>query len=459
MRLRPPVVVAIALTQALLLLSPATASGPNIYTVAGTGAGADTGDGDQATEADIRLPRSVFPLAAGGYVFAEPFSHVVRLVNVDGIIATVAGDGTAGFAGDGGQASAARLNFVHGASPTSDGGLLLADTLNHRIRKVSATGVITTVAGTGVAGYSGDAGPATSAQINNPRGVAALAGGGFLIPDTNNHRIRRVSPEGTITTVAGTGIPGFSGEGGQAVAARLSLPFGVAPMADGGFLVVDTGNERIRRVSNGGTITTMAGNGQSGYEGDGLAATSTALNKPHNVAVQSDGGVLIADRSNERVRRVDGASFISTVAGTGMAGFGGDGGPAAAAAVNGPKAVTEISGGGILIADETNDRIRFVGSPVAPANTILPAVAAPPRIGRSVAAFAGGWTGTGPLISYHWLQCPRRGKASCTDIAGAVGKAYTPVPADVGSTLAVMVVASNAAGSAAAVSARSLIVR
>lgn len=453
------IVIGTVLMHAVPPLAPtAEASTANIYTTAGTGVGSDTGDGGQATEAQIRLPRSIFPVSPGGYIFAEPFSHIVRLVDVNGIITTVAGNGTAGFSGDGGSAKTASLNFVHSASPTSNGGFLLADTLNHRIRRVSSAGTITTVAGNGVAGYSGDGGAAMSAQINNPRGVVALADGGFLIADSNNHRIRRVSLNGTITTVAGTGIPGAAGDAGQATSAQLSLPFGVVPASDNGFLIVDTGNDRVRRVAGDGTIRTIAGNGSSGYNGDGIAATSASLNKPHNAAFQSDGGVLIADRSNERVRRVDAGGSISTLAGNGVAGFGGDGVAATDTHLNAPKAVTEIAGGSTLLADESNNRIRFVGTPVAPTSSILPTITGLPRTGQSLTAFAGGWRGTGPVIRYQWRRCPRR-NGTCSDIVAATGKTYAPVGADVGKTLLVRVSASNAAGTAEASSARSRVVR
>ncbi len=209
-----------------------------VLTAAGNGTRASTGDGKQATEASLNRPRSIFETSDGGFVWAEPFSNTVRKVGPDGIVVKIAGSGVAGYSGDGGQATAANLDFVHGAAPTADGGFLLADTDNERIRKVAANGIITTVAGTGTPGYSGDGGQAVAAQISGPRGVAALPDGGFLIPDTNNNRVRRVWPNGTITTVAGTGVAGFAGDDGLATLAQLSTPFGVAPTADGGFLIV-----------------------------------------------------------------------------------------------------------------------------------------------------------------------------------------------------------------------------
>ena len=167
-------------------------------------------------------------------------------------------------------------------------------------------------------------------------------------------------------------MQGFAGDGGPATAAQLSIPFGVAPTADGGFLIVDVGNQRIRKVSAAGTITTVAGNGVAGYSGDGGPATSASLRDPHNVVALSDGGFLIADASNQRVRQVGADGIISTLIGDGTRGYTGDGGPAAAAQVSVPKAVAVTPAGDVLIADEQNSRIRFVGTVVAPANTARP---------------------------------------------------------------------------------------
>ncbi len=169
----------------------------------------------------------------------------------------------------------------------------------------AATNSISTVAGTGTAGFAGDGGAATSAQLNSPLGVAASADGGFLIADASNHRVRRVSPAGTISTVAGTATAGFAGDGGPATSAQLNFPVGVAASADGGFLIADNGNDRVRKVSPAGTISTVAGNGTFGFSGDGGAATSAQLNFPAGVAASADGDYLIADTNNNRVRRVD----------------------------------------------------------------------------------------------------------------------------------------------------------
>ena len=442
---------------AALLATAASAAGQTsgyaqdtTWTLVGTGELGDTGDGGHAREAAINQPRAVSALPDGGYAWAEPYSNRVRMVDANGIVTTLAGTGVAGFAGDGGKASAAKLNFVHTAAPTTDGGFLLADTRSSRIRKVSAAGIITTVAGTGAAGFAGDGGPATSAQINNPRSVVPLPDGGFLIPDSNNHRVRRVSASGTITTVAGTGIQGFSGDGGPATEARLSIPFAVEPTADGGFLIADIENERIRKVSPAGIITTVAGNGVAAFAGDGGPATAASLHHPHSVVALPDGGFLIADTTNERVRYVGPDGIISTVIGDGVRGNSGDGGPAGSARVSAPKGMSLTERGDLLIADEQNNRIRFVGQIVAPRNLSPPTISGEALEGRTLGSSSGVWHGTGPQLAYQWQRC----KAACAEIPAAVQRQYTPSIADAGASLRVAVTASNPAGAVTAVSSR-----
>jgi hypothetical protein len=328
-----------------------------IVTVAGNGTPGRSGDGGPATAAAIDHPRGLAVDPGGGFLFTEPFLNLVRRVAEDGTISTVAGTGRSGFAGDAGPAASAELNFVHGVAVLPQGGYLVADTFNNRIRLVSAAGTITTVAGDGRAGYGGDGGPATQASIDNPRGVSALPDGGFLIPDTNNHRIRRVWPDGHISTVAGTGAAGFSGDGGEATGAELRFPFGVSATADGGFLIAD-GAVRVRRVSGRGMITTVAGNGVAGFAGDGGPALAAELHGIHNVQALAD-GFLVADTANNRVRLVR-AGTIATVAGNGAADFAGDGGPAVSASLNEPKAIAVTPDGDLLVADSSNRRIRRV---------------------------------------------------------------------------------------------------
>jgi hypothetical protein len=221
-----------------------------------------------------------------------------------GVITRVAGTGTAGNTGDDGPATVAQLHEPTGVAVTADGGFLFADDFNNLVRKVSAAGVITRVAGTGTAGNSGDDGPATDAQLNEPTGVAVPADGGFLFADTGNNVVRKVSAAGVITRVAGTGTPGNSGDDGPATDAQLILPFGVAVTPDGGFLIADTLNNVVRKVSAAGVITRVAGTGTVGNAGDDGPATGAQLHQPVGVAVTADGGFLFADARNNEVRKV-----------------------------------------------------------------------------------------------------------------------------------------------------------
>jgi hypothetical protein len=362
------------------LAAPAQAAPGDISTFAGTGAAGFGGDGGPATSATLRQPTAVAWLGDGSALVADFANHRIRRISPSGQITTVAGTGTAGYSGDGGTATSARLNWPLDVEPTADGGFLIADLGNKRVRRVSPAGVITTVAGTGAAGTTGDGGPATSARLDAPTGVAITGDGGFLVADAGAHRVRRVSPGGTITRVAGDGHPGGTGDGGSAVAARLNAPVGVAALSDGGFLVTEYEGHRVRRVSAAGVITRVAGTGSVGFSGDGGAATAARLNKPIGVSTTSDGGFLIGDSLNGRVRKVSAEGTIVTVAGGGEPGHAGDGAPAVLARLRSPSAAVENTNGAILIADTEDNRLRLVegrpsadGAPPAQVPRPLPA--------------------------------------------------------------------------------------
>ena len=329
------------------------------------GKGLFGGDSGPATSAYLNRPEAVAVDGAGNIYIADTNNHRIRKVDAStGNISTVAGSGTSGFSGDGGAASSARLNFPRGVAVDGDGNLYIVDTSNHRIRKVDASsGNISTVAGSGTSGFSGDGGAASSAQLNFPRGVAVDGDGNLYVVDTSNHRIRKVDAStGNISTVAGSAMSGFSGDGGAASSAQLNFPRGVAVDGDGNLYVVDTSNHRIRKVdASSGNISTVAGSGTSGFSGDGGAATSAALNGPKRVAVDSAGNIYIADTANARIRKVNASDGnISTVAGLGTAGFSGDGGAATSAQFRNLSGVAVDSAGNIYIADTGNDRIRKV---------------------------------------------------------------------------------------------------
>ena len=333
-----------------------------ITRVAGTGTLGNSGDDGPATDAQLGRPFGVAVTADGGFLITEHGNSEVRKVSATGIITRVAGNGTAGNSGDGGRATDAQLNNPSGVAVTADGGFLIADTGNHEVRAVSAAGVITRVAGTGTLGESGDDGPATDAKLNGPTGVAVTADGGFLITDAANNVVRKVSAAGVITRVAGTGAGGNSGDDGPATDAKLSVPSGVAVTAHGGFLITQVSNSEVRAVSAAGVITRVAGTGTAGNSGDDGPATDAELSFPNGVVVTAHGGFLIADTGNHEVRKVSAAGVITRVAGTGTAGNSGDDGPATDAQLNIPTGVAVTADGGFLITDFGNNVVRKVAA-------------------------------------------------------------------------------------------------
>ena len=328
-----------------------------ISTIAGTGAVGSAGDGQQANTASITGPLALALDSAGNLYIME--TNRVRKVDTRGIITTVAGNGTAGFSGDGSAADRAQLNYATGVAVDSANNLYIADSLNLRLRKVTG-GNISTVAGNGKLAYSGDGGPATSAQMNSPQGTAVDAAGNIYVAETDNQIVRRIAANGGITTFAGNGTPGFGGDGGAAASAQLNSPVGVAVDAAGNVYIADSQNARVRRVAPNGTISTVAGNGTQGFGGDGGAATSAQLYTPTGVGLDAAGNLYIADFNNNRVRRVSTSGTITTVAGNGNSGFSGDGGPATSAQLNLPRSVALDTTGTLYIADSGNNRIRQV---------------------------------------------------------------------------------------------------
>jgi RHS repeat-associated protein len=362
--------------------------GAGIITVAGNGSPGYSGDGGPATAASLFGWSGFLGVAVGpdgSLYIADTGNNRIRKVAPDGSITTVAGNGGRSYGGDGGPATAASLNIPYGVAVGPDGSLYIADTGNNRIRKVAPDGSITTVAGKGDYSYGGDGGPATAASLSFPGGVAVGPDGSLYIADTYNDRIRKVAPDGSITTVAGKGDDSYGGDGGPATAASLSLPYGVAVDPDGSLYIADTGNSRIRKVAPDGSITTVAGKGGDSYGGDGGPATAASLSFPEGVAVGPDGSLYIADTYNDRIRKVAPDGSITTVAGKGDYSYGGDGGPATAASLSLPYGVAVGPDGSLYIADTYNNRIREVASP-------LPGVSAgggllPSADGREVYSF------------------------------------------------------------------------
>ncbi len=328
-------------------------------TIIGTVAGNDTlgagysGDGGKATSAELHTPNGVAIGSAHTMYIADLNNNIVRKVTKAGIITTVAGNNSyaAGYGGDGGPATAAELNGPSGIAVDASGNLYIADKGNNIIRKVNTSGIISTYAGIPHnGGYSGNGGPATAAELASPNGVAVDASGNLYIADYNNYVIRKVSPSGTITTYAGDNNLGYSGDGGAATAAEMAYPWGVGCDNSGNVYVADNNNNVIRKVSSSGTITTCAGNNKlgHGYSGDGGAATAAQLNHPSGVCF-GNGNIFISDAGNEVIRMVKtgDSNNIVTVAGNNAfgGGYSGDGGPATAAELNSPSGVAYDTAG------------------------------------------------------------------------------------------------------------------
>ncbi len=330
-------------------------------------------DSTPAASTNIDLPRGLVVDAAGNQYIAAWHQNRVFRVSRNGQLAVVAGNGIAAFSGDGGPATEAGLNAPSGVALDRSGNIYIADGANYRIRRVdAATGTITTVAGNGSYGFSGDGGPATAARMDFPYGLAVDGAGNLYVADGANNRIRRIDgTTGIITTVAGNGSKGYSGDGGPATSASLSWPSGVAVDGRGNLYIADTGryrlkdtpNYRIRRVDAAtGIITTVAGNGTYGYSGDGGLATAASLAQPYGLAIDRLGNLYIADTYNNRIRRVDAVTgIITTVAGNGSSGFNGDGKMATDASMH-PYAVALDTDGNLYVADYYSNRVRQVAA-------------------------------------------------------------------------------------------------
>jgi serine/threonine-protein kinase len=305
--------------------------------------------------------------SAGTLYVVDSGNHQIRTLTAGGTLGVFAGAGIPGFLGDGGPASDARINKPGAAVVGPDGSVYIGDAGNHRIRKVTPNGIITTIAGNGTEGYSGDGGPATAAQLSSAERIAVDPSGNVYIADYGNNRIRKIDAStGVITTIAGTGAEGYNGGGGPAAQAEINSPNDVAVTDDGTVYFANLGSDTVQKISPSGILATVAGTGQEGFSGDGGPATSAKLANPQ-VDVARDGTLYIAEYFNHRVRKISSNGVITTIAGNGTAPGDGDnptgeGGPAVDAQIGNPSGVAVDATGAVYISDTASTRVTRVGT-------------------------------------------------------------------------------------------------
>jgi predicted extracellular nuclease/sugar lactone lactonase YvrE len=374
--------------QATVTILNDEATSPIITTVVGNGSEGSSGDGGAAIAARLNSPWAVALAADGSLYISDSLNHRIRRRMTDGRIITIAGNGVRSFSGDGGKAVDASIDYPSGLVFDRTGNLYFTDGGNARIRRINTDGIITTVAGNGTHGLSGDGGPAINAQLNIPSDIAIDSSGNLFIADQGNNRVRKVDVTGIISTVVGSPFMGsngggFSGDGGPAIDAYLNFPTAVAIDPQDRLYISDRINNRVRRVDTNGVIQTFAGNGSLGNIGDGGSAVNANLGSPNGLAFDRQGNLYIASAT---IRMVTPSGTISTIAGLygSTISFGGDGGPATSAQLNQPADVAVDPIGNYYIADRLNNRIRYVdiGVPHAPTNVI-----AVPGNGQAVVSF------------------------------------------------------------------------
>ncbi len=336
------------------------ANSQKISTFAGNGAAGYNGDNIQATAASLNGSYQIIFDRNDNLLIADYANHRVRKITPAGKITTIAGNGLGGYTGDGGLATHASMYYPEGLALDSVGNLFIADNGNSVIRKVDTFGIITTIAGNGFLGFSGDGGPARNAQLYNPGGLSLDKYGNLFFADIHNNRIRKIDKNGIITTVAGNGGYAYNGDNIAATSASLYTPHSVTVDSVGNIYIPDIYNNRVRKVSSNGIITTIAGTGTGSYSGDSGLATQATLYSPTGILIDHNGNILIADFNNNVIRKVDTSGIISTIAGTGAQGFNGDGGNAVSAVLNRPFSLIFNSSGDLYFVDRENNRVRKI---------------------------------------------------------------------------------------------------
>ena len=350
----------------LIVLFSFNTTAQTISTVAGNGIKGYSGNGDSAIHAKLSNAAGVALDPIGNLYIVESENNVVRKVDSNGIITVYAGNAIFGSGGDGGLATSAELKSPFNIRFDAAGNLFIADYQNCRIRKVDKNGIITTVAGNGTYGFNGDSGLAIKAQLGGPTGVAIDSAGNLYISDANNHRIRKVDTNGIISTITGNGTTGYSGDGGLATSAVINFPKGLVVDNAGNLFFADANSSVVRKIDASGFISTVAGTGKFGFSGDGGLAINAQLVQPTDVVIDFYGNLYIADQPSERVRKVTKDGIITTIAGSGDAyrvddGYKGDGGLATSAGLYLPSGVAvNPLGTALYIADEGHNVIRKV---------------------------------------------------------------------------------------------------
>lgn len=316
-------------------------------------------EGSSARKAAFEDPSSIVVAPDGRIFVSDRRDHRIHVIS-EGRIRTFIGDGVGGFSGDGEERQNARVNFPEGMAISEDGHLIFADAHNHRIREVAPSGLVRTLAGNGEPGLRGDGGPATRASLRRPSDVCQSHDGSIFIADVGNHSVRRVTPSGIIQTMAGTGRPGYSGDGGPGTEAQLNQPWGVACLPGGGVLIADSENHRVRRLEPDGSIKTVLGSGRKGLGREGVAALQAELDSPQEVLLDGRGGYFVVDEHNHRIRHVNSQGYVRTVVGTGERGTAAAGTRGTDARLDDPEDVWVSSGGSLLIAEGDNYRILGV---------------------------------------------------------------------------------------------------